>query len=332
MKLTPIIFCSLLLLLLPHSSFADTTEDITLTDGTEYKNVVVMRVEKDGIVVQTADGVQKLPMALVPKEVQLVHPYVPPSTPPPPSTATPVSTPRETPKPQLSTPASALDTTGKPAAGHGMGFMDDSCEPFIKGAVAIFVSLAAALIVAWFIASRLIASCARRQKQKEFDTANAQQFHTAYMDFFAIWKLWNHYLDHGENELPDHGEYEIPHASRWELLTRTYIAEGTLEAVFLKVTSARKLTPASIELLGRFRQAFHTLGQAITSNKPLNWKDAEHPDYLIFKRLASGAAAIIAGETLGAQATDLRSDAFRQITSGRWDKTWSSESSNQPAA
>ena len=331
MKLTSLIFCSLLLL--PLSSFADTTEDITLTDGTEYKNVVVKRVEKDGIVVETAEGVQKLPMALVPKEVQLVHPYIPPATPTPPATATPAATPSETPKPQPSAvPENALDANGKSAGGHGMGFMNASCEIFIKGAVAVVLALAATLLVAWFIAARLIALCARRQKQKDFDSANAQQFHTAYTDFFAIWKLWNHYLDHGENELPDHGEYEIPHASRWELLTRTYIAEGTLDAVFLKVTSTRKLTPASIELLGRFRQAFHSLGQAITSNKPLNWKDSEHPDYLVFKRLASSAGALIGGENLGAQATDLRSDAFRQITSGRWERTWSSESSNPSAA
>jgi hypothetical protein len=177
----------------------------------------------------------------------------------------------------------------------------------------------------------LIALCARRRKQAEFDASNARQFHTAYMDFFAIWKLWNHYLDHGENELPDHGEYEIPHASRWELLTRTYIAEGTIDAVFLKLTAARRLPPGEIEMLGRFRQGFQTLGNAIKSNKPLNWKDPEHPDYLVFKRLASSVAILINGESVGAQAADLRADAFRQITSGRWERAWSSESSHPSA-
>ena len=130
------------------------------------------------------------------------------------------------------------------------------------------------------------------------------------------------------HELPDHGEYEIPHASRWELLTRTYIAEGSLDAIFLKLASVRKLTPVAIEQLGRFRQGFQTLGEAIKNNKPLSWKDAEHPDYLVFKRLASSTAMLIGGENPGPQAADRRADAFRQITSGRWERSWSSESTH----
>ena len=109
------------------------------------------------------------------------------------------------------------------------------------------------------------------------------------------------------------------------------VAEGAMEALFLKLTAARRLSPGEIELLGRFRQAFQTLGLAIKNNKPLTWKDPEHPDYLVFKRLASGAAVVISSEKLGTQAADLRADAFRQITSGRWERSWSSESSHPSA-
>ena len=330
MKLNRLVFCCALFL--PLLAFADATEDITLTDGTEYKDVVVLRVEKYGIVVQTSDGVQTLPMSLVPKEVQLVHPYIPPQTPTPAPLPTPVLTPVATPTPQPTATPPVSEKTHGQGDNNFLGGMDDSCAPFIKAAVAIFLPFFALLLVAWFAAVGLFASAARRKKQAEFDTANAQQFQTAYMDFFAIWKLWEHYLDHGENELPDHGEYEIPHASRWELLTRIFIAEGSIDAVFLKLTAARKLTPATIEMLGRFRQGFHTLGQAIKTNKPMPWKDAEHPDYLVFKRLATSVAALISGETLGTQALDMRADAFRQITSGRWERTWSSDSSNPTTA
>ena len=328
MKFTPLVFCALLLL--PVLSFA---EDITLTDGTEYKDVEVIRVEKDGIVVQTTDGVVKLPMDLVPKEVQLVHPYIPPATPTP---ATTPQEPMETPTPAPPKTLSANELTGTnsnggPFAGQKVLVFGDSCKFFTKAAVAGFLVSIATLLPCWFIAARLIAGWSLRRKKREFDTANAQQFHTAYMDFFAIWKLWHHYLDHGENELPDHGEYEIPHASRWELLTRTYIAEGSIEAVFLRLSSARRLAPDTIELLGRFRQGFQTLGQSIKNNKPMPWKDPEHPDYLVFKRLASSVAVLINGESLGPKAADLRADAFRQITSGRWERTWSSDSS-QPSA
>jgi hypothetical protein len=326
MKFTPLIFCALFLL--PILSLA---EDITLTDGTELKDVTVIRVEKDGMMIQTGEGVEKYPMSLIPQEVQLVHPYVPPGTPSPAPTP---EEPKETPAPQPAKVQPTPDVSGTnpenagPAGGRAMGHWDDSCKLFVKASVAAFLSLLGALLVGWFIAGRLIANRAQREKQREFDSSNAQQFHTAYMDFFAIWKLWNHYLDHGENELPDHGEYEIPHASRWELLTRTYIAEGSLEAVFLKLSATRKLSPSSVELLGRFRQGFETLGLAIKNNKPLPWKDHEHPDYLVFKRLASSVAVLINGENLGAQATDLRADAFRQITSGRWERSWSSESAH----
>ncbi|HWB58157.1 MAG TPA: hypothetical protein VG733_01635 [Chthoniobacteraceae bacterium] len=323
MKLASLLFC--FVLLLPNLSFAD-TEDITLNDGTELKNAIVTRVEKDGMMIQTDDGVQKYPMNLIPKEVQLVHPYIPPATPTPLPTPAP-PTPVETPKPVPSASvAPSAENTGA-ASGHSVS-MTDSCAPFIRATVAGIIIALVSLVAAWFILARLIAAWGRRERQQEIDSANALQFNTAYTDFFAIWKLWSHYLDHGENELPDHGEYEIPHASRWELLTRTYIAEGTIDALFLKLASARKLSPATVEMLGRFRQGFHTLGVAIKTNKPMPWKDPEHPDYLVFKRLASSVAALIAGENLGTQAADVRADAFRQITSGRWERSWSSESAH----
>ena len=316
MKLTPLVLWTLLLL--PIAAFAD---DFSLTDGREYKDVTVTRVEQDGIVVMSNDGVEKLPFSLLSKEVQLAYPYKGPSTP------TPNPTPdmdaqimalekhdaeaaaKATPTPDLSgSTAQAAEAAAR------KGHYGRLCELLAAGVVAFFV-LCTTLLVGSCFAKRLIKFCALRQKQREFDTANTQQFQAAYMDFFAIWKLWNHYIEqHGESELPDHGEYEIPHATRWELLTRAYIAEGSVDAVFLKISSARKLTPGAIELLGRFRQAFHALGLAIKNNKPLGWKDAEHPDYLVFKRLASGVAVLISGEDLGAQAADMRSDSFRQIT------------------
>ena len=48
-------------------------EDFTLTDGTKYQNVSVKRVEPDGIVIMTDDGIEKLPFAKLPPEVQTAH-------------------------------------------------------------------------------------------------------------------------------------------------------------------------------------------------------------------------------------------------------------------
>lgn len=330
MKLTPLVLWTLLLL--PIAASAD---DFSLTDGREYKDVTVTRVDPDGIEVMTNDGVEKLPFSLLSKEVQLAYPYKGPTTPTP------------SPTPDMDAQIMALEAKDAAAAKaaatpqpvfsgtgpqtfdyHATGHTNGRLLGLLAGGGVAFLVLVATLLVASFIARRLIKCCALRQKQREFDSTNSQQFNTAYLDFFAIWKLWNHYIEHGENELPDHGEYEIPHATRWELLTRIYIAEGSVDAVFLKLSSTRKLSPGAIEMLGRFRQAFHSLGVAIKNNKPLGWKDAEHPDYLVFKRLASGVALLISGEELGAQASDMRADSFRQITSNRWERSWGSESSH----
>jgi len=45
-------------------------DDFTLIDGTKYENVRVKRVEPDGIVVMTDAGIEKLPFAKLPPEVQ----------------------------------------------------------------------------------------------------------------------------------------------------------------------------------------------------------------------------------------------------------------------
>ena len=173
-----------------------------------------------------------------------------------------------------------------------------------------------------FIVKRLLDYWQARQKLREFDTANLKQFHSAYADFFAVMKLWNHCVEHNEDELPSAGEYELPHATRWELLTRAYMVESSLEAIFLKLSSTWNLAPVEVELLGRFRQAIHTLGTSIKNNKPLNWDSTDQGEYLIFNRLASSIARLIGGESATAKTSEQHAEAFRQITSSRWQRIW----------
>ncbi len=52
-------------------------DDFKLSDGKEYKGVTVTRVEPDGIMVMTDSGIEKLPFALLPKEVQQKYNYNP---------------------------------------------------------------------------------------------------------------------------------------------------------------------------------------------------------------------------------------------------------------
>jgi hypothetical protein len=70
MRMVPL----LLMLLAPLLVLAD---DFKLTDGTEYKNAKVSRVEPDGIMVTTGNGVIKLFFTELPKEVQEKYQYNP---------------------------------------------------------------------------------------------------------------------------------------------------------------------------------------------------------------------------------------------------------------
>ena len=313
----------------PLLSFAD---DFSLSDGREYKGVTVSRVEKDGVVVITDDGVEKLPFSLLPKEAKDLYPYVPSPTPAPQPTAPPANVPAQTgtdtaqPPPQTSpapatkplislpaTVASTIKQTGIPPR--------DYLTIILRTVFALFIALAT-LGCAAFIVKRLLDYWQTRQKSREFDTANLKQFHSAYADFFAVMKLWNHCVEHNEDELPSAGEYELPHATRWELLTRAYMVESSLEAIFLKLSATWNLTPVETELLGRFRQAIHTLGNSIKSNKPLKWESADQGEYLIFNRLASSVARLIGGENATAKTSEQHAEAFRQITSPRWERIW----------
>jgi hypothetical protein len=314
-------------------------EDFSLSDGREYKGVSVTRVEPDGIVVITQDGVEKLPFTLLPKEVQDAYrSLVQQKNIPSPFTDKGSAVDGGTPAPQLKpqpaqTPASAPagGVTQATANGSGAGTGVARHETQVsQGAAYLKLGIEAALglllllvaqAMGWFILSSLLTGWACRQRQKEFEFGNVRDFHAAYSDFIAIWKLWNHYLERHDSDLPDdHGDYEFPHAERWELLTRAYMAEGNIESTFLKLASAHNLTPDEIEMLGRFRQGFQLLGEAIRGNKPFAWHDPDHPDYLIFKRLASCIATLISSEDPGSQVLDQRADAFRQITSNRWEQ------------
>lgn len=345
MKLKTVVPCALLILTgVLHA------DDFSLSDGREYKGVTVSRIEADGIVVISGDGVEKIPFSLLPKEV--VDEYrknfhaTPAATPAEPATiqalppgATPTDTdrqsqpgpesqnqfsPRSSPTPKTTpVPESAPSPIGvklpiAPEELHKFRWI----ELAARAVVAIFVAFAS-LGVAWFILQRLIDYWMAWEKEKQSDSSNLREFRFAYAAFCEIRKLWDYYLEHGDNELSDSSGSELPHAARWELLRRAYEAEGTIEALFLRLTAGGKLSPGEVELLGRFRQGFQSLGEAIRNNKPLKWKDPEHTEYLAFKRLASGVEMLIAGKNPAARLGEERAEAYRVVASNQWERVWS---------
>ena len=135
----------------------------------------------------------------------------------------------------------------------------------------------------WLIGQRVTAEWNMRQKKKELDLQTAQEFTSLYGEFFAVWKLWNYYIR-------DIGAQALPGASRWELLQRASKAEAAMEGIFVRLASQRRLLENEIKLLQQFRQIYQSLREAIRDDQPLIWDSSDHPQYLAFKRLATGVA------------------------------------------
>lgn len=128
-----------------------------------------------------------------------------------------------------------------------------------------------------------------------------------------MWKLWNYVVR-------DVGADALPGASRWELLTRACDAEGKFEALLVRLSCDRRLDAAGIEILGRYRQVYQCLRQAIKDGKPLRWDSSEHPDYQAFKKLAPEIAALIVAEDPLGLPPAKAAEAFREITSNTWER------------
>jgi hypothetical protein len=148
------------------------------------------------------------------------------------------------------------------------------------------VSALLLLGLAWFAGQRLSVHWNLKQKQKEYDLATAREFHVLYGEFFAIWKLWNYFID-------DIGQKALPGATRWSLLDRACSAEGKLESTLVRSACERVLASEDIEVLGRFRQLYQQLRESIRDNEPLGWNYQEHPDYLAFKTMAPQVSSLI---------------------------------------
>jgi hypothetical protein len=133
----------------------------------------------------------------------------------------------------------------------------------------------------WLIGKRPSVVWSKRQKEAEQDLEAARDFHALYGEFFSLWKLWNYYLR-------DLGPEALPGASRWTILDRACRSEARLESMLIKLASERPLKTEEIDKLGRFRQYYQQLREAIRDNVPLPWDRPDHPDYL-----APQVAAII---------------------------------------
>jgi len=182
----------------------------------------------------------------------------------------------------------------------------------VKALFALSVSVVT-LGIGWLIGQRLTYHWNIRQKRREFQLSASQQFYSAYGEFFAVWKLWNRLK-------PDDISRD---ERRWELHKRAAAAEAIIEGTLVKLSCELILEDHQLEVLGKFRQSFQHLREAIHQDVAMGWTSSEHPNYKAFKDLTVRVAAILSADWLDHPPTsDKAAGQLLRITSNIWSDTW----------
>lgn len=189
-------------------------------------------------------------------------------------------------------------------------------EEILKAAVTpVLLALVAALV-----GTRLAARWNVWQKRRELALSSTKEFYKSYGEFFVIWKLW----DYSAGVLKE----VCPSDTRWQLLQRIAAAEALVESLLVQLAAERLLTSTDCDDIGKFREIFQSLRQAIRNNQKLDWAGGEDPKYLAFKALSCRLAHLIA--TSHESKGPSKEDAWRSlhdITENRyrdydWSKGW----------
>jgi hypothetical protein len=190
----------------------------------------------------------------------------------------------------------------------------EAIGPLVSAILTPIITLGAA----WAVGNRLTASWGFWQKRREQALAATNDFYRLYGEFFAVWKLWDHWLRQSTSE-------DCLVAERgWKLLERAIAAEASMETMMVKLASERTLSRVDLALLGRFRQAFQLLRETMRERVPLNWLSSEHSEYLAFKELAVSVSRTVSTVDLSRQLPSEKQGraALKVITSNRWEGNW----------
>jgi hypothetical protein len=160
-----------------------------------------------------------------------------------------------------------------------------------------------------------------RQKRRELALATTDKFYRVYGDFFKVWKLWNYtFIPHPSGDEVTAEERE---ETRVLLSDRITSAESELEGIIVKVACERTLAPHEVEALGKFREAYQQLRNAIRDRKRLNWASREDPKYVAYKRSSAAVAYLISTLELVATPSPYRIiKQIEAITAKRWEREW----------
>jgi hypothetical protein len=148
--------------------------------------------------------------------------------------------------------------------------------------------------LAWLVGTQITYRWDELKRQRESDLKAADEFYSAYGQFFSTWKLWNTQKDHSAIALPDRVE--------WALLEKAEESEARFEALLVKLASERVLAKSDTDLLACFRQAYQALREHMREGRALRWwasgdpsdPGVEYREYRAFKALSEFFANLLA--------------------------------------
>lgn len=178
----------------------------------------------------------------------------------------------------------------------------ETVGPLIAAALALLVGHP---VAAWWSA---------KQKRREMTLSAALEFHRLYGEFFAVWKLWEFARKEKDADFRER---------RWTLMNRAAAAEAGMESLFVRLATERSLSEYETESLGKFRQAFQQLREAVRDDRSLGWSMSEYKPYAAFKSLATITADLVARSDRSRAPTVFEAQkALATITANMWEPVW----------
>jgi hypothetical protein len=123
------------------------------------------------------------------------------------------------------------------------------------------------------------------QRRREIEEMELKSFYDNYGRLLTACRLWNAAKS---KKIPFPNE-----AARYQLLKQASEAESVLEGMLLKLASERTLNPDQQSRLGRFRQGYQSVRQAIRDDREGLWTSSQADSYLDFKEGAALFASLL---------------------------------------
>lgn len=182
----------------------------------------------------------------------------------------------------------------------------------VQSLITVGFGILASALFAVLVGNRIAVKVDTVKKARELDLGALEELYSLYGRFFAVWKAWN-----------------TPAAkpNQADLFREAAASEGRLESLFVRVACQRRLSEEDTDTLGKYRQAYQQLRNAIRDGKPLDWSSSDNPRYEAFKNLTAQFAVVLQPQVAGIHAPrrpspEEAANALMRITENAYESTW----------